>query len=668
MAEQEIRWGILGPGSIAKAFLASLQRSENARLVAIGSRDANKPGLAETFPGARIHHGYQALLDDPEVDAIYIATPHPGHAEWAIKAAEAGKAVLCEKPIAVSAHEAEAMIHAARKAGTFLGEAFMYRLHPQTAKVVELVKSGTIGEVRTIKASFGFRMGNPDPNHRLLANDTAGGGILDICCYPVSFARLIAGAATGKAFADPVKVHGVGHLGATGVDEWASAVLQFPGDILAEVSGGIALAHDNTVRVFGTEGWLEVASPWFATGRQGGSADIITHGPDGKTETLTVTEPRWLYVFEIEAAGRAIRAKRGQFDTPGMTWADTLGNMRVLDKWRADIGLQFDIEKAHRRTSRIGGRPLGKPGKPMPRLKIGGINKPTSVLALGAVGMETPAHAAILLDEFYERGGTVVDTAWNYWAGRADRLVGGWMETRGVREDMVVLAKGLHTPLVYPDVVSRQLGDSLERLRTDYTDLYVMHRDNPDVPVGEFVDAIDREVKAGRIRVWGGSNWTRERMDAAVEYAAKNHKTPPGVLSNNFSLAEMIEAPWAGCIASSDDAWKAWLRQRRIPLLAWSSQAQGFFTNRAGRDKRDEPELVRCWYSESNFARRDRAAELAQRFGKKPLHVALAYCMAQDFPVLPLIGPLTLQELDDSLEALDITLTPQDIAWLETGK
>ncbi len=177
--EAEIRWGILGPGSIAKAFYAALQHSEGARLVAIGTRDATKPGLAEAFPGARMHQGYQALLDDPEVDAIYIATPHPGHAEWAIKAAEAGKGVLCEKPIAVSVHEAEAMIHAARKAGTFLGEAFMYRLHPQTAKIIELVTSGAVGEVRTIKTSFGFRMGNPDPTHRLLANDTAGGGIME---------------------------------------------------------------------------------------------------------------------------------------------------------------------------------------------------------------------------------------------------------------------------------------------------------------------------------------------------------------------------------------------------------------------------------------------------------------------------------------------------------
>ncbi len=665
MTQEDVRWGIIGPGSIARAFAAALPKSDGAKLVAIASRDANKPGLAEAFPGVRILHGYQALLDDPEVEAIYIATPHPGHAEWAIKAAEAGKGVLCEKPIAVSVHEAEAMIQAARKAGTFLGEAFMYRLHPQTAKIVELVTSGAVGEVRTVKTSFGFRMGNPDPAHRLLANDTAGGGIMDICCYPVSMARLIAGAATGKPFADPVKVHGVGHLGATGVDEWASAVLQFPGDILAEVSGAVALAHDNVVRVFGTEGWFEVQSPWFATGRQGGTADVVIHRPDGKTETITVDEPRWLYTFEIEAAGRAVRAGKQQFDPPGMTWADTLGNMRVLDKWRADIGLQFGIEKAERRTTTVSGRPLAKSAKPMRRIKFPGIDKEVSVLALGAVGLETPAHAAILLDAFYERGGTVVDTAWNYWAGRADRAVGGWMETRGVREDMVVLAKGLHTPLVYPDVVARQLAESLARLRTNYTDLYVMHRDNPDVPVGEFVDAIDGEVKAGRIRVWGGSNWTRERMDAAIDYARQNGKTPPGTISNNFSLAEMVEAPWAGCISSSDEAWKTWLRQRKLPLLAWSSQAQGFFTDRAGRDKRGEAELVRCWYSEKNFARRDRAAELAKRLGKKPIHVALAYCLAQDFPVLPLIGPLTLQELEDSLEALDISLSPADVAWLE---
>ncbi|TIU30439.1 MAG: aldo/keto reductase, partial [Mesorhizobium sp.] len=128
-------------------------------------------------------------------------------------------------------------------------------------------------------------------------------------------------------------------------------------------------------------------------------------------------------------------------------------------------------------------------------------------------------------------------------------------------------------------------------------DVYFMHRDNPDVPVGEFVDAMDREVKAGRIRgPFGGSNWTMERMDEAIAYAERTGKQKPGALSNNFSLAEMLEPIWAGCVTSSTDPWKAWLTSRQMPNFAWSSQGRGFFTDRAGRDKQDNEELVRVWY------------------------------------------------------------------------
>ncbi|HTM76213.1 MAG TPA: Gfo/Idh/MocA family oxidoreductase, partial [Devosia sp.] len=176
---KKIRWGIIGPGSIAKAFQGGVAGSKHAELVAIATRNPEKPGLAADFPGARILKGYDALLADPGVDAVYIALPHPGHAEWAIKAAEAGKHVLVEKPIALSAFEIDAVLHAHRKAGTFAGEAFMYRLHPQTAKLGELIRSGVIGEVRMIQSSFGFNMGKFQPQHRLFANDLAVGGILD---------------------------------------------------------------------------------------------------------------------------------------------------------------------------------------------------------------------------------------------------------------------------------------------------------------------------------------------------------------------------------------------------------------------------------------------------------------------------------------------------------
>jgi predicted dehydrogenase/aryl-alcohol dehydrogenase-like predicted oxidoreductase len=661
-----IRWGIIGPGTIARAFSGAIRRCEGAELVAIATRDPRRPGLTEAFPGARILAGYQAILDDPEVDAVYIATPHPGHAEWVIKATEAGKHVLCEKPIAVSAAEAEAMIHAARKAGTFLGEAFMYRHHPMTRKIVELVSSGAIGEVRMIRSSIGFKMRSADPAHRLLANDQAGGAILDVGCYPVSVTRLIAGAATGKPFVEPDKVAGVAHLGETGVDEWAAAVLRYPGDIVAEVSAAVMVQLDDMLRVHGSDGWLEVKTFWFASGKEGGKADIVVHR-GGKTETVVVEEPRWLYTFEIEAASVAIRAGRQEFDPPGMTWADSLGNMKVLDRWRASIGLEFGIEKAARRATKIDGRRLAKPKTPMRRLKLPGVSRDVSVIALGGANFATYTQAMILCDEYYERGGNVLDSAWLYGQGTCDRLFGDWMEARGVRDDIVLIGKGAHSPLVYPDVIARQLDESLERLKTGFIDVYFMHRDNPDVPVGEFVDAMDAEVKAGRIGIYGGSNWTRERMDAAFDYAGKNGKTLPGALSNNFSLAEMVNPVWGGVLAGSDDAWKAWLRKRQIPNFAWSSQARGFFTDRAGRNRRDDPELVNAWYSEKNFARRDRAIEFARRIGKRPLHVALAYCLWQDFPVIPLIGPLALSELDDSLEALDVTLTPEDIRWLENG-
>ena len=196
-----------------------------------------------------------------------------------------------------------------------------------------------------------------------------------------------------------------------------------------------------------------------------------------------------------------------------------------------------------------------------------------------------------------------------------------------------------------------------------------MHRDNLDVPVGEFVDAMDAEVKKGRIRgPFGGSNWTTERMDEAIAYAEKTGKQAPAALSNNFALAEMLDPIWAGCVTASDDDWKAWLTKRQIPNFSWSSQARGFFTDRAGRDKRDNEELVRVWYSEKNFERRDRAIELAKKLGKNPIHVALAYVLAQPFPSVPLIGPRTLDELDDSLNAFDIKLTPEQVTWLESGK
>ena len=662
---QPIRWGIIGPGTIARTFADGIAHSKTGKLVAIASRNPGKPGLGDGFPGARIIDGYEALLSDPEVDAVYIATPHTGHAEWAIKAVRAGKHVLVEKPIALTAYDADAVFHEARKAGVFAGEAYMYRLHPQTAKLVELIKSGTIGEVRLIRTSFGFNMGGFKPEHRLFANDAAGGGILDVGGYPVSMARLIAGAVSGKPYLEPEKVSGVAHLGQSGVDEWASAVLKFPNGIVAEVSCSIMAQQDNVLRIIGSEGRIEVENFWFASGHKGGVGKIeIIKGTD--RQTVEVREDGWLYAFEVDAAGEAIRAGRTEFAYPGMSWADSLGNLRAMDQWRQSVGLEYGVETAAKRVRNISGAAVVA-GKSVPKRAIPGVSKPASVVALGFEFFPNFASASLTLDTFYEAGGNLFDTAYVYGGGKTEAIFGDWHTSRNVpREDIVVIGKGAHSPLCYPDMIAKQLDQSLDRLKTDYVDIYFMHRDNTNVPVGEFVDAMDNEVKRGRIRsIFGGSNWTRERMDEAADYARKNGKAAPAALSNNFSLAEMLDPIWAGCVAASDDAWKDWQRERQITNFAWSSQGRGFFTERAGRDKRDDEEIVRVWYSDRNFQRRDRAIELARELGRDPIHIALAYVIAQPFPVIPLIGPRTIAELEDSLSALDIKLTPEQVRYLE---
>ncbi|AVH43162.1 Gfo/Idh/MocA family oxidoreductase [Agrobacterium tumefaciens] len=662
---QPIRWGIIGPGTIARTFADGIAHSRTGRLEAIATRNPDKPGLAEAFSGARIIKGYDALLADPDIDAVYIATPHTGHAEWAIKAIRAGKNVLVEKPIALSAYDADAIFHEAKKAGVFAGEAYMYRLHPQTSKLLELVKARAVGDVRIIRSSFGFNMGSFRADHRLFANETAGGGILDVGGYPVSMVRMIAGAVDGKPFAEPEKVVGVAHLGQSGVDEWASAVLKFANGIVAEVSCSIMAAQDNVLRIIGSEGRIEVKDFWFAAGHKGGTGRIDIIRGD-KVETIELPEDRWLYSFEVDAAGEAIRQGKKEFDAPGMAWADSLGNLRVMDQWRASVGLEYSIEKATSRVANIAGGKVVA-GNAVPKRQIPGLAKPASVVALGFEFFPNFASASLTLDAFYEAGGNLFDTAYVYGGGKTEAIFGDWHTSRKVpREEIVLIGKGAHSPLCYPDMIARQLDQSLERLKTDYVDVYFMHRDNLEVPVGEFVDAMDAEVRRGRIRgIFGGSNWTRERMDEAAAYAAKNGKQAPAALSNNFSLAEMLDPIWAGCVAASDDEWKAWLQSRQIPNFAWSSQGRGFFTDRAGRDKHDDEEIVRVWYSDRNFVRRDRAIELAQKLGRHPIHIALAYVIAQPFPVIPLIGPRTIAELEDSLSALDIRLTAEQVKWLE---
>lgn len=338
-----MNWGILGTGAIARKFAEGLtaeggRGSRTGKLVAVGSRSQETAdAFAEPFGIPNRHATYESFLADPEIDAVYISTPHPMHAEWAVKAADAGKHVLCEKPIALNAGDTKKMIEAAERNGVQLMEAFMYRCHPQTAKLAELLRSGAIGEVRMIVASFGFNAGF-NPEGRLFKRELGGGGILDVGCYAVSAARLVAGAATGGTFADPTEVKAVGRLNEAGTDGWTAAVLKFPGDVVAQVSTGVQCTIKNNIEIYGTSGRIEVPSPWFCEPGEG-KPNIIVHRDGKDVEELTTRDERQLYAIEADVFAAGVDA--GGVAYPAMSPADSLGNMTVLDKWRAEIGLAF---------------------------------------------------------------------------------------------------------------------------------------------------------------------------------------------------------------------------------------------------------------------------------------------------------------------------------------
>ena len=669
---KKLRWGLLAAGNIAKTFAQGVQHSQAGELIAVGSRTkASAETFADSFNIPHRHGSYEALLADKDVDAVYISTPHPHHAEWIIKAAEAGKHILCEKPLTLNYPQAMTAIEAARDNDVFLMEAFMYRCHPQTAMLVELIKQGIIGEIGLIHAQIGFRA-RYNPDQRLFSNALGGGGILDVGCYPVSMSRLIAGAALGRDFAEPLKVTGAGKLNpVTGTDDHAVGTLLFDNGIVAQVSTSVALNQRWIVQIYGTQGNLLVTSPWTPSWK-GGMSDIIVNRDGEPKRMIEVKADGWLYGIEADTV--AMNLERRQAPSPAMSWDDTLGNMRTLDQWRAAIGLTYEQEKADTpemkvtvRRSALGAARSAKASAQhtvIPTGKIAGLDKPMSRVILGVDNQDSIAYASAMFDDFFEHGGNVFDTAFIYMGGRAEVLLGQWQRNRGVREQIVILDKGAHTPFCTPDNLDKQFRVSLERLQTDYVDLYAMHRDNPDVPVSEFVDVMSEHARAGRMKVFGGSNWTMERFEAANDYATKNGKQGLSFLSNNFSLARMIDPPWTGCMSASTPDYRAWLTHKQIPLLPWSSQARGFFLDDTSRTFSADPERVRCWFSDDNFERLNRARELAKRYGVLPINIALAYVLKQPFPAFPLIGPRSLRELRTSLPALTVSLTDPEVKWL----
>ncbi len=251
------RWGILGTGTIATKFALGLRAADNAELRAVGSRsEATAEAFAREHGAARAHASYEALARDPEVDAIYIATPHVLHRENTLSCIAGGKAVLCEKPFAMNASEGEEMVAAARSAGTFLCEAMWTRFLPATRRVRELINTGVIGEPRQLECDFGFRT-ELDPRGRLFDPALGGGALLDVGIYCVAYARMVFGGA-------PAEVHSSAHIGETGVDEQSAYLFRYDSGALARMSSATRTETAHRATIWGTEGSIEVPDFWQA--------------------------------------------------------------------------------------------------------------------------------------------------------------------------------------------------------------------------------------------------------------------------------------------------------------------------------------------------------------------------------------------------------------------
>ena len=307
-----MRWGILGAARINRSIIPALRAADGHVLAAVASRDADKAtAYAAEWEIPRAYGGYDALLADSGIDAVYIPLPNHLHAEWTVRAAEAGKHVLCEKPLALSVDEVDRIAAAAAAAHVHVAEAFMYRHHPQTHAVRELVSGGAIGTLRFVRACFSFTLDRPGD---VRFDPAKGGGALwDVGCYPVSYARTIAGV-------EPETVQATTVMGPTGVDMSVGALLRFPGNVVALADASFAAPFRTEVELVGSGGTIRVARP-FKPGEH--EAVLLIRG-DETLEHAVASAP--LYVLQFEDFGRAARGDAA----PVVTLADSRRNTAAL--------------------------------------------------------------------------------------------------------------------------------------------------------------------------------------------------------------------------------------------------------------------------------------------------------------------------------------------------
>lgn len=314
-------WGILGTGRIARRFALALRSSASERVLAVASRDQARAGaFAHELGVERAYDSYDALLDDPQVEVVYIALPASMHAEWAIAAARAGKHILCEKPLATSAAEAEEMFEVARQSGAWLMEAMMYRFHPQTLKVQDLLAQGAIGAVRQVQVSFTVRVNDP-ANTRLIP-ELGGGALFDVGCYCVNLARMAIGAA-------PKQVHALAQWAPSGVDESLLATMEHPGGAMSQIACSLSATRNNLGRIVGSQGIIEV-DEIFTPPTDRPTRIRLVRGVGPGDEELIEVSPADHFRLEAEGFVKLIGAGHDAHGMPAMPLIESLENTETI--------------------------------------------------------------------------------------------------------------------------------------------------------------------------------------------------------------------------------------------------------------------------------------------------------------------------------------------------
>lgn len=322
-----IRWGILGTGNIAKQFARGLAVLPDADLIAVGSRSQSSAAeFAREFTVPHRHDSYEALANNPDVDVVYVATPHTLHYANSMLCLQAGKAVLCEKPFTINAHEAAALIEVAQQAHLFLMEAMWTRFLPALVRVRELIAAGTIGDVHLVQADFGVRA-TFDPTSRLFDPHLGGGALMDLGVYPVSLASML--------FGPPTRISSLAQLGATGVDEHAAIVFEHADGQLALLATSLRTASPHEAWIMGTKGMIRINSPWWH------ATSLTLRAADQETQIDLSFEGNG-YQYEALEVMECLRA--GRRESAVMPLNESLQIMQTLDALRKEWGVQYPME------------------------------------------------------------------------------------------------------------------------------------------------------------------------------------------------------------------------------------------------------------------------------------------------------------------------------------